>query len=610
MKKLFIISVLLALVINGFAQILHYDFPAVCETGQTLYYRITSEEEHTVTLTYPYSEENPAFEDYYDNYNFHIPPTGEIVLPSIVTHNGIDYSVTAIDHHTFYQCELTGSLIIPEGVASIGFCAFSYCSFTSVYIPQSVRFIDPSPLTHCYSLGSISVDEANPTFYSESNTIIRREDNALVVGCITSLIPDGVEIICKRAFQGASNGNNVVLPNSVRTIEEYAFFHGHHWGTLTLSETLETIGSHAFSQCSFSGSLTIPNSVTEIGRNAFCPCSGFTGELILSSSITTIDTAVFANCGFSGVLIIPASIEHIGLSAFSGNNFSELVLGNSLVSIEAGGFQNCTHLSGTLLLPNSLTTIGHHAFANTSFDEIHSPNTIPPVLGQDAFQNYDPNIPIYIPFGSTEVYQNAEGWNYFTNFIEEEPILYTDYEPDSCFTPHYDSDTLKLDLDQNGTDDVVFASYYQSGVGQIISMHTVNEWKWCISYAEEWIPLTDTTIINETLRWEYASIYNYLCPGMYPEYTHYAFRQNAGDGYHYAWARIRVESFDNVCIDEMAYCTIPNYPLQWGQTNITEGLEEETIKTDFTVYPNPAKNVLFVETRRATSLPDPTYRIT
>ena len=97
---------------------------------------------------------------------------------------------------------------------------------------------------------------------------------------------------------------------------------------------------------------------------------------------------------------------------------------------------------------------------------------------------------------------------------------------------------------------------------------------------------------------------------MYPEYTHYAFRQNAGDGYHYAWARIRVESFDNVCIDEMAYCTIPNYPLQWGQTNITEGLEEETIKTDFTVYPNPAKNVLFVETRRATSLPDPTYRIT
>ena len=29
-----------------------------------------------------------------------------------------------------------------------------------------------------------------------------------------------------------------------------------------------------------------------------------------------------------------------------------------------------------------------------------------------------------------------------------------------------------------------------------------------------------------------------------------------------------------------------------------------------TVYPNPAKGILFVETRRATSQPDPTYRIT
>ena len=27
-------------------------------------------------------------------------------------------------------------------------------------------------------------------------------------------------------------------------------------------------------------------------------------------------------------------------------------------------------------------------------------------------------IPIYIPFGTTEAYQNASGWNYFTNFIE------------------------------------------------------------------------------------------------------------------------------------------------------------------------------------------------
>ena len=43
------------------------------------------------------------------------------------------------------------------------------------------------------------------------------------------------------------------------------------------------------------------------------------------------------------------------------------------------------------------------------------------------------------------------------------------------------------------------------------------------------------------------------------------------------------------------------------------GIEEDGPSTDagaLTVYPNPANNVLFVETRHGTSLPDQTYRIT
>ena len=44
-----------------------------------------------------------------------------------------------------------------------------------------------------------------------------------------------------------------------------------------------------------------------------------------------------------------------------------------------------------------------------------------------------------------------------------------------------------------------------------------------------------------------------------------------------------------------------------------EGIDEKEEKTkasDFTVYPNPSNNVLFVETRHGTSLPDQTYHIT
>ena len=437
MKKLFTITVLMALAIVGFAQpILHYDFSAVCETGQTLYYHITSEENHTVTLTYPCSEETPGFESYYD---YHIAPQGDILLPSIVTHNGVDYSVTAIDHDTFCYCELTGDLIIPEGVVSIGIEAFTFCSFTSVFIPHSVSFIDPSPLTYCYSLEFISVDEANATYYSENNTIIRREDNALVVGCKTSLIPDGVEIICSHAFQGASDGGSLALPNTVRIIEECAFFQCHFSGSISLSEALEIIGPYAFTQSDFSGSLTIPNSVTEIGHNAFSLCYGLTGNLTLSTSLSAIDVCAFSRCHFSGILTIPNSVTQIENFAFNGNNFSGIVLGDSVATIGHAAFLDCNNMTGVLRLPHSLTEIGTLAFKNTSFTEIYSPNRIPPTLASNAFQGYDANTPIHIPFGCTNAYQNAESWNYFTNFIETEMNLegewyYEIQNPDGSIT--------------------------------------------------------------------------------------------------------------------------------------------------------------------------------
>ena len=95
------------------------------------------------------------------------------------------------------------------------------------------------------------------------------------------------------------------------------------------------------------------------------------------------------------------------------------------------------------------------------------------------------------------------------------------------------------------------------------------------------------------------------------------FRNTINEEHYHAWvwvyADIEYTSSHNkvwVYIDRMAYCTIPDYPLQWGQTNITEGVEEETIENDFAIYPNPANNVLFVETHGRASLQTQTYRIT
>ena len=607
MKKLLTITVLMVLAMSGMAQILNYDFSAECETGQTLYYRISSEEEHTVTLTFPYSTENPWFEGNY--YQYHVMPQGELILPSTVTNNGINYYVTVIDNYAFCNCEeLTGTLAIPEGIVSIGESAFFSCGFSSFVIPRTINFIDPSAFRFCSNRDSVVVDDNNPTYYSENNAIIKRNENTLVLACNTTTIPEYIENIGNYAFSGVGNGGDLIIPNSVKSIGERAFESCHFLGSLILSESLETIGYEAFRGSGLTGSLTIPNSVNEIGAGAFLSVS-FTGTLTLPSSISSIKGHTFAYTNFSGILTIPNSVTQIGSMAFYRADFSELVLGSSVDTIGFGAFEDCSSLSGTLHLPSSINSIGIGAFRHTSFSELYSHNIVPPTLfNSSTFEGYDTNTPIHIPFGCTEAYQNAEGWNYFTNFIEEEPILYTDYEPDTCkfITSNHESDFM-FDIDHDGTVDMTVSGYTQHGV-VFVNIAMSNGFQLCRS--------NETTILNaDTINWFQADDLSNGFP-LDSYRKRFGFRKTVGEHYFYGWMEIYwdgifVPEGKMIYLDRMAFCTIHDYTLTWGQTTFNESVEEETFENVFSVYPNPTNCVLFVETLQATTLLAKTeYRIT
>ncbi len=114
-KAMLVLTFILASAASAHA----YDFSAVCNTGQTLYYNILSDS--TVAVTYP----NYSNESYY--YGF-IKPSGTLQIPATVSHGGSSYRVISLGNNAFYSCTGLMAVSIPSSISIIGDGTFYNCT--------------------------------------------------------------------------------------------------------------------------------------------------------------------------------------------------------------------------------------------------------------------------------------------------------------------------------------------------------------------------------------------------------------------------------------------------------------------------------------------------
>ena len=313
-----------------------YDFSAVAPSGQTLYYNIVSGGAQVTS-------QNTSF-PYYTTY-----PTGDLTIPSSVTHNGTTYSVTSIGDYAFRGCSDLTSLTIGNSVTSIGDWAFDECWGLT------------GPLT----------------------------------------IPNSVTNIGEHAFYNCSGLTSLTIPNSVINIGDEAFSYCYGLTSVTIPNSVTSIGSHAFSWCVSLTSVTIPNSVTSIGFNPFSFCENLTSitvdngntvydsrnncnaiietasntliagcqNTVIPNSVTSIRNVAFYGCFGLTSMTIPNSVTSIGVAAFWGCGLTSLTIPNSVISIGDYAFSSCIHLT-SVTIPNSVTSIGLNPF--TSCDSLTS----------------------------------------------------------------------------------------------------------------------------------------------------------------------------------------------------------------------------------------------
>ncbi len=307
-----------------------------------------------ITLLYSISDEGVKIQKCFTT------QSGDIEIPAEIEGK----QVIEIEYEAFKGCyDLTGALVIPEGVKRIEDRAFQNCgNLTSLVIPETVTYIGESAFENCSGLrGDLTIPEGvteikNKTFRFCGFT-----------GELT--IPDSVTKIGNEAFCICRKlTGSLTIPEGVTSIGNSAFKECESLtGNLTISNTVTSIGSKAFEKCGFTGNLNIPDSVTSIGSYAFFSCDGFTGNLTIPYGVTTIGEFTFYWCrGLGGSLTIPDSVTSIGHDAFRGCSglTGNLTIPDGVTSISYGAFEGCANLTGDLTIPDSVSEIGYRAFAD------------------------------------------------------------------------------------------------------------------------------------------------------------------------------------------------------------------------------------------------------
>lgn len=268
-----------------------------------------------------------------------------------------------IGDNAFDNRLLTGPLVLPEGLDSIGKEAFQKNYITEVTIPESVRAIG---VTAFYDNESLKSATLNNSMESISQSLFNYCQKLAVVHG-----GKNVKIVDQSAFSGC---------DSLRSISDI---------------TPVTINSSAFYNCRKLESLNFSR-IKSIGYESFYNCFG-----LKEADLTTL-TSIY------------------GRSFIGCTGLKKVTLGNDITTIKSEAFKGCDALE-EVVLGSSINSLESNCFYSTknALKRVYITAPAPPAVGTAPF--YSPtSITLYVPEYAMVSYKLDNYWSKFTK-VEPNP---------------------------------------------------------------------------------------------------------------------------------------------------------------------------------------------
>ena len=350
-----------------------------------IYYKILSETDKTVEVTYKGSSDSEYSNEYIGNVVIPTAVTKPATTNSIVINSFNAWTSTNKSHSTTSQKSYT--LNVEAGnILKFDWSVSSESNYDWLVITldgaeiikksgtQSGSYEKTFDSTGSHILVMKYTKDSSQSKGNDEGKIYNITLNSVV--STTNGITYRVTAIGDWAFYNCSGITSVEIPGSVMALGKMAFAYCTSLKEVIIKDATEAL-NYKYDQTNlgyfFKDS---PIEYMYIGRDLEnCPFDYYYGQwrktlktVVFGSGVTTISNSFFDTCSKLSSVTFSNSVKNIGINAFRDcNNITNIVLPNSLLSIGAYAFEGCA--IANITIPKNVTQIGRRAFGKSKYIE-------------------------------------------------------------------------------------------------------------------------------------------------------------------------------------------------------------------------------------------------